>query len=220
MKRIVPLVVFALFAVACSGPESSFGTATPATSVPASGSSTTSASPVTSAATVTTAAADPFSQALAATQAASAYAFDATVSLFPASGELVVELSGWVDGPDRELVVTAGDQTVKTVVLDGVATVVGPDGTTEIPLSEAPTGPSLGLLSQVQVTEEGPGMVRGILPAAAVPDLGQGTAEPTDAEITIFYEDVITGYRLADPGRTWSVEVTFDGVGEPHAPSA
>ncbi len=214
MRRFAPLLVLALVAAACGGgADSPVGTVSPATTA-------TSAPPPTTAPPSTAAAESPFSRALAVTQAASAYAFEATVNLYPASGEVTVRLSGWVDGSDRELVVTAGDQTVKTLVLDGVATVVGPNGTSEIPLSEAPTGPSLGLLGMVQVTEEGPGMVRGLLPAAAVPDLGQGASDPMDAEITIFYEDVITGYRLADPGNSWSVEVTFQGVGEPQGPSA
>lgn len=212
MRRLALLLLVALVAAACSGGSPETGApATPVTTSEAAPSTTTSSAPP------TTAADTPFGRALAATEAAASYAFEATVSLFPASGEVVVELSGWVDGPDRELVVTAGDRTVKTTVMDGTATVVGPDGTTDIPLSEAPSGPSLGMLSMVQIAEEGPGMVRGVLPAAAVPDLGQGDATPTDADIVIFYDDVITGYQLTDPGGTWSVEVTFAGVGEPHA---
>ncbi len=216
MRRFAPLLVLALVAAACGGgADSPVGTVSPATTA-----TTATSAPSPTDSPPTAAAESPFSRALAATQAASAYAFEATVNLYPASGEVTVELSGWVDGSDRELVVTAGDQTVKTLVLGGVATVVGPNGTSEIPLSEAPTGPSLGLLGMVQVTEEGPGMVRGLLPAAAVPDLGQGASDPVDAEITIFYDDVITGYRLADPGNSWTVEVSFQGVGEPQAPSA
>ncbi len=216
MRRFAPLLLVVLVAAACGGPSTdTVGTVSPATSAPepVAPSSTMAPNP-------TLSAESPFGEALAATQAASAYAFEATVSLFPASGEVKVELSGWVDGADRELLVTAGDQTVKTLVLDGVATVIGPDGATEIPLAEAPTGPSLGLLGMVQVTEEGPGMVRGVLPAAAVPDFGQGDTEPVDAQITIFYEDVITGYQLADPGNSWVVEVTFANVGESQTPNA
>lgn len=158
-----------------------------------------------------------YEEALARTLAADSYRFDAEVELETASGRARVEMRGWVDGADRELVVRSGDREIRTVVVDGVATVYGSDGPTETPLSEAGKAPSLTVLQELQeIDVAGPGEVSGILEAGLLQRLGiNNEAENAPAQATVFFTPgaMIDRYLLRDPTGNWQMRVSLFDVG-------
>lgn len=161
---------------------------------------------------------DPaFGAALDRTLAAGSYAYEATVHLAAGSRPVTVELAGWVDGDDRLLVMTTGGETVRTTVVDGVATVEDASGSRPVPLADAAAPPSLEALRGLSPSEATGGRVRGTIDAAAGAAVGiDGAAGTVDVDVT--YTDVITGYALADRAGRWDLAVTFRGVGDDPTP--
>ena len=64
------------------------------------------------------------------------YGFEAKILITLQDEPTEVEIEGWVDGSDRELVMRIQGQEVITRVIDGVATVEGDGETVEVPLTE------------------------------------------------------------------------------------
>ncbi|NOY56235.1 MAG: hypothetical protein GXP34_09650 [Actinobacteria bacterium] len=219
-RRIAFLAMAALVVAACGGPAaevptSSVPSAEPTQTVSTSTTSTTAPAPTT---TVSTELA-PYIDALDRTLAVSAYRFEATIQAQTQSGLVSVDLSGWVNGTDRELVTRSGGQEMTTTVKDGVATVTTPSGTTEVPLGEAADAPSLLLLRDLEgATVTGDGEVSGTLKGAVLQGSGLSDASAagtlTDATITFQPGGDLTGYTLVDGARTWKMTVRIYDVGQ------
>ena len=162
---------------------------------------------------------DQYFSALDTTLAAGTYRFEGTLEAVTSAGSQSIELSGWVNGANYELVVNSAGQQVTTTVQDGVATVTTPAGTTDIPVADATAAPSLSILRDLQdPTMASTGQVTGTLPDAALQQTGlaeaatAGTA--TNATITFDPDGTLTGYTLTDDAHTWTLTLRIFDVGQ------
>ncbi len=159
-----------------------------------------------------------FTASLDRTIAASSYRFQAAVNAETVSGSVSLELSGWVNGDDRQLVTKSGNMEMTTVVEGGVATVTTPSGSTEVPLTEAQGTPSLLLLRDLQNIEIiAPGEVAGTMPGQILQGSGlsDGTLAGSGVTATVTYDPggMLTGYVLEDDAKTWRMTVRIYDVG-------
>lgn len=213
-RRIAFLAMAAVVMAACRGPVAQ----APASPAPSTQPTVTAPAPT----TPTTAASSelaPYLAALDRTLAVSAYRFEATVQAQTQSGVVSVDLSGWVNGADRELVTRSGGQEMTTTVKDGVATITTPTGTTELPLEEAADAPSLLLLRDLEgATITGDGEVSGTLKVAVLQGSGLSDASAagvlTNATIAFEPGGDLTGYTLVDGAHTWTMTVRIFDVGQ------
>jgi len=152
-------------------------------------------------------------QAVAALLDAGSYAFEIAIVLV---GDQTIEsvLSGWVDGPDRELHLEVGDAAVVTRVIDGVATVERDGTVTEIPLQEADEGPSLGILRSLdEVVSMSSTEIVGFLDASVLDRAGFGTTGGADVVLYLTDEGVLAGYRIQTSNGSWTIDARFTDVG-------
>lgn len=214
-KWILAIGLTAALAVACGPTASETTTLSTSTMTPVTKTSIWSSTTTTTSPDKEPLAA--YEEALARTSAADSYRFDAEVELETASGRARVEMRGWVDGADRELIVRSGDREIRTVVVDGVATVYGSNGPTEIPLSEAGRVPSLTVLQELQkIDVAGPNEVSGILETSLLQRLGiNNETENAPAQATVFFTPgaMIDRYLLRDPAGNWQMRVSLFDVG-------
>ena len=211
-KLSVLLIGLVLVSTACASTATAPLSATVPTVAP---SAPTAAVPTTSKADPLS----PYLEALDQTLAAASYRFAATVQAQTQSGMISVDLTGWVNGADRQLVTTSGGRQTTTTVKDGVATVTTPTATTEVPLTEAAAAPSLLLLRDLQEPGVvGVGEVTGTLSQAVLAGSGlsDGSAAGTVTDASITYEPggTLTGYTLTDGAHTWTMTVRIYDVGQ------
>ena len=184
----------------------------PATFTPAEPSATVGTTP----ATVTTeesSLGDLLEKAIADLVQANSYAFTSNVEL--KKGEsTTVEITGWIDGANRELIVTSGDQSVTTNVQDGLATVTKGGETIEVPLAEAGDAPSLEILAEMtRVSFSGPTTITGSLSPSALRSTGFDTNGSANVIVHLSETDELLGYELTAANGAWSIDVTFSLVG-------
>lgn len=219
-KWILAIGLTAALAVAC-GPTAS-ESPTPSTSTILPETTTTTSPSATATVSPEEESLAAYQEALARTLDADSYRFDAEVELETASGRARVEMRGWVDGPDRELIVRSGEREIRTVVEDGVATVYGPDGPSEIPLSEAGEAPSLTVLQELQkIDVTAPGQVSGSLKTNLLRRLGisdESNRAPAQATVSFTPGAMIDRYLLQDPAGNWRVRVSLFDVGAVRSP--
>lgn len=214
-RRIAFLAVAAFVVAACGGPAAQ----APASSLPSTQPTRTETAPTTAPTTTAPTELAPYVDALDRTLAAAAYRFEATVQAQTQSGMISVDLSGWVNGADRELVTKSGGQETTTTVKDGVATITTSSGTTEVPLGEAAAVPSLLLLRDLEgATITGDGEVSGTLKGTVLQGTGLSDASAagtlTNATITFQPGGGLTGYTLVDGAGTWKMTVRIFDVGQ------
>lgn len=212
LKRAAITTAILLMLSACAKPASQ----APGTSAPET--STTATTATTPSSTAPSALA-PYFDALDRTLAAGSYKFDGTLEAQTQNGTATVNLSGWVNGADHELVLASGSQQTITTVKDGVATITTAAGTTEIPVSEAAAAPSLSPLRDLtDATVTADGTVTGTLAASVFQGTGltDGTAAGTVTNATVTFDlgGTLTGYTLADAAHTWTITVQISDVGQ------
>ena len=146
---------------------------------------------------------------------AGSYAFEAKIQLSLQGQPTEIELEGWVDGSDRELVMKIDRQSVTTRVIDGLATVERDGETVEVPLTEAGSAPSILILKSIQnPTFETDNKISGKLNASdlAASDFDvKGSAIIT---VSITADGTLTGYSIQSNNDSWTVDVTFSDIGE------
>lgn len=144
---------------------------------------------------------------------ADSYRFEAAVNLAVSDPPTTLELTGWVRGDDRELVLRSGDTVVITRVVDGFATVERDGEITEVPLSAADTGPRFAMLDElVDVTSLDDDTVFGTLTPEALQE--HGFDVPGAANVTVFLADgALEGYSMSAQDQAWSIDVRFSDVG-------
>lgn len=220
MRRLIMLISLAVLAAACSGPA---GPVSPSAPVPSSSNTIAEPTTIAESTTSTTAATPdvlaPYLAALEQTIGASSYRYKGTVQFQTQSGVLTLDLAGWVNGSERELVVTSGGQETVTSVKDGVATVTGPSGTSTIPVGEAAGVPSLSLLEDLRAPElTATGEVSGVLVGAVLEATGfpSGTSAGSGTRAIVSFDPggTITGYTLFDEAHTWQMAVRLFDVGK------
>ncbi len=146
---------------------------------------------------------------------AGSYAFEATVSLAVAGTSTETELEGWVDGPNRKLLLKSGANQVTTHVVDGVATVERDGEVTEVPLEQAGDAPSLEILRAVrQASLRSPTEVTAKLSAAALGTSGFDVTGSADVVVFLTAGGDLAGYSLQASNGTWSVDARFFDIGE------
>lgn len=165
----------------------------------------------------TTTVASPLDEAVDAAAAAGSYAFSGELRILAGDGAGTVGIDGWVDGEDRTIVISSGTGEVRTTVIDGRATVEGPDGPVETPLEQAASAPSISVLTGLDDVTIGPdGSVTGLLREATASDDSTLAALGGDAEATVRLTPAgtLAGYELRDVRGRWTVEMTFFDFGE------
>lgn len=146
---------------------------------------------------------------------AGSYAFEATVSLAVAGTSAETELEGWVDGPNRKLLLKSGPDQVITRVVDGVATVERDGEVTEVPLEQAGDAPSLEILRAVrQASLRSPTEVNAKLSAAALGASGFDVTGSANVVVFLTEGGDLAGYSLRASNGTWSVDARFFDIGE------
>jgi len=110
---------------------------------------------------------------------------------------------------------TTGGETVRTTVVDGVATVEDAAGSRAVPLADAAAPPSLKTLRALSPSEATGGARTG-------DDRRRrrrgGPGRRSGRRRRRHYTDVITGYAMTDPAGRWDLAVTFRGVDEDPTP--
>ncbi len=146
---------------------------------------------------------------------AGSYSFEAKIQLSLQGQPMEIELEGWVDGSDRELVMRIESQSVTTRVIGGLATVERDGETVEVPLTEAGSAPSILILKSIQnPTFETDNKISGKLNASdlAASDFDvKGSAIIT---VSITADGTLTGYSIQSNNDSWTVDVTFSDIGE------
>lgn len=144
---------------------------------------------------------------------AGSYRFRADVSLRVGGERTELEITGWVDGDDRELVLRDGDSFSATRVVAGVATVERNGTVTEIPLEAAATAPSLDILTRIRNVTYAPGnTLRGSLSAQALAEVGfevDGSAQVS----AVVVNGELLEYTITATNDAWSITSVFSEVG-------
>ncbi len=203
------LVVISILVAACSS----------TVSIDATPSSTTSATDLgageTTETTVPATAAEVLADAVEALTEADSYAFEAKILISLQGEPTEIELKGWVDGSDRELVMTINRESVTTRVIDGIATVERDGETIEVALEEAGESPSIEVLASIQnPTFESDSTITGKLNASDLAGTNYDVNGSADITVTISADGVLPGYSIAANNDSWSVEATFTDVGD------
>ncbi len=191
--------------------------------LPESTTSTATAAPVSSSTTATTApgrsdrrneAEATVAEAVDALAESGVYGFEATITLTIEGEDVVIELEGWVDGEDRELVTRVGTDEVITRVVDGVATIERDEQITEVPLAEANDAPSIEILKMLQqpklvsATE-----VTGKLSATDLRASGFDLNGAANVTIYLASDLSLSGYRIEANNEALVVDVSFTDIG-------
>ncbi len=218
-RLVVSAAAASLMLAACSGSGDlglgstlSESTTSPATAAPVSSSPTATTAPGRSdrrneaEATV--------AEAVDALAEAGAYGFEATITLTVEGQDVEIELEGWVDGEDRELVTRVGTEEVITRVVDGVATIERNGQITEVPLAEADDAPSIEILKTLQQPEfVSATEVTGKLSAADLRASGFDLNGAANVTIYLASDLSLTGYRIEANNEALVVDVTFTEIG-------
>ena len=146
---------------------------------------------------------------------ANSYRFEVTVSIATQDSIVEVELEGWVDGPDRELVLRTDSGEVTTRVTDGLATVERQGETIEVPLESASTAPSLHVLTAITDIAWAPGnTIQGKLSAIALEELGFDVIGAATVTATLRHGS-LTRYTLTADDEAWTIRTNFTDINEP-----
>lgn len=146
---------------------------------------------------------------------AGSYAFEAKIQLSLQGQPTEIELEGWVDGSDRELVMKIDRQSVTTRVIDGLATVERDGETVEVPLTEAGSAPSILILKSIQSpTFETDNKITGKLNAADLVASDFDVKGSAIITVSITTDGTLTGYSIQSNNDSWTVDVTFSDIGE------
>ena len=146
---------------------------------------------------------------------AGSYAFEAKIQLSLRGQPTEIELEGWVDGSDRELVMKIDRQSVTTRVIDGLATVERDGETVEVPLTEAGSAPSILILKSIQnPTFETDNKITGKLNAADLVASDFDVKGSAIITVSITADGTLTGYSIQSNNDSWTVDVTFSDIGE------
>lgn len=197
---------------ACSG-EPTAGSTSPSNAVTSSSEAVTTST--TSATTEPASAAETIDRAVDRLIEAGSYAFEAKTLVTLQGQPIEIELEGWVDGSDRELVMTIDRQSVTTRVIDGVATVDRDGETVEVPLEEAGEAPSILILNDLQnPTFDGDNTITGKLNASDLSEFDLDVNGSATIEITVDRDGDLAGYTILSNNDSWSVEVKFEDIGQ------
>ena len=146
---------------------------------------------------------------------AASYTFEATISLSTKGEQTEVELEGWVDGSDRELVMTIDRQSVTTRVIAGIATVERDGETVEIPLKEAGDAPSILILKSIQdPTFATDATITGKLNASALANTDYEVNGSAQIAVMVDSDGNLVGYVIRSNNESWSVDVKFSEIGK------
>ena len=215
-RRIRPLALVA--AIAITGLLTGACTSTP--TVDSTGQATASSVVVsttqtTQGATKPATALEVVAHGVDALVGAGSYAFEATILLSTKGEQTEVELEGWVDGSDRELVMTIDRQSVTTLVMAGIATVERDGETVEVSLEEAGDAPSILILKSIQnPTFATDTTITGNLNASALANTNYDVNGSATIEIMVDSEGNLVGYAIRSNNDSWSVDVKFSEIGE------
>ena len=157
-----------------------------------------------------TSASDVLAQAVDDLLDAGSYAFKATILLTLGNEPAEIELEGWVDGSDRELVMKSGGQKVTTRVIDGLATVQRDSQITEVALEDAGDSPSVLILKTIQNPEfVSQTQITGTLDASQLEDSGFDANASAIVNVTLTSDLKLAGYSIATDNGIWTVEARF-----------
>ena len=215
-RRIRPLALVA--AIAITGLLTGACTSTP--TVDSTGQATASSVVVsttqtTQGATKPATAVEVVADGVDALVEAGSYAFEATILLATKGEQTEVELEGWVDGSDRELVMTIDRQSVTTLVIAGIATVERDGETVEVSLEEAGDAPSILILKSIQnPTFATDTTITGNLNASALANTDYDVNGSATIEVIVDSEGNLVGYAIRSNNDSWSVDVKFSEIGE------
>lgn len=214
LTTVAALTITGLLTGACATTPSADSTGQ--TTGPSIDVSTTQASPeTTDPATDPATAADVVADAVDALVEAGTYAFEAKILVSIQGEPTEVELEGWVDGSDRELVMRIDRQSVTTRVIDGVATVERDGETIEVPLEEAGAAPSILILKSIRSpTFETDDTITGKLNASDLSNTEYDVNGSATIEVTVAPDGNLVGYAILSNNDSWSVDVTFSDIGE------
>ena len=204
--RSAVLLAVALVASTCSGDRPSLNeqtTTTSTTTVSSDGPAVTAAQEKTV----------EFENALNGLIEAGAYRFEVDVSLSTGSSVAEIEIDGWVDGADRELILRTALGEVITRVIDGVATVERYGETVTVPLESASTEPSLEVLTKMTDVSYAPGdTILGRLSESALRDVGfevSGSARVA----AVVDDEFLIHYTITADNDAWSISTYFSDIG-------
>ncbi len=139
-----------------------------------------------------------------------AYSFEATITVTVEGEAVEIELEGWVDAEDRELVTRVGADEVITRVIDGVATIERDGQIAEVPLAEADDAPSIEILKTLQQPEfVSATEVTGKLSAADLRASGFDLNGAANVTIYLASDLSLSGYRIEANNEALVVDVTF-----------
>lgn len=204
-RSLLILSAVSLTLVACGASDGSPGGATAVAAV------TTSSKPT---ATSSTSVLDPkaaVAQAVDTFQGVGRYRLEARLVVSIREEPTVFEIVGWVDGQDRELVLTGGGNEVITRVVDGTATVERDGVVSEVPLKQAEEAPSIEILLVLRslAFTSAAGEVTGTLTAAALEASGFDVDGVADVTVRLGGDLGVAGYTMTGRNSSWSVEVRF-----------
>lgn len=203
------LVITSILVAACSATGSVDATSSSTTSAADSGAGDTFER------TVPATAAEVLAGAIEALTEAGSYAFEAKILISLQGEPTEIELKGWVDGSDRELVMTINRESVTTRVIDGIATVERDGETVEVALEEAGESPSIEILASIQnPTFESDTTITGKLNASDLAGTNYDVNGSASITVTIGDNGVLAGYSIAANNDSWSVGATFTDVGD------
>lgn len=202
----------ALLVGACSGESTVESTTFSAAATSSSDVATTSTTPLTP---EPASAAETINSAVDRLLEAGSYAFEAKILVTLQGQPTDIELDGWVDGSDRELVMTIDRKSVTTRVIDGVATVERDDETVEVPLEEAGEAPSILILNDIQnPVFDGDDTITGKLNASDLSEFDLDVNGSATIAITVNRDGDLAGYTILSNNDSWRVEVKFEDIGE------
>ncbi len=208
--RVAALAITGLLASACASTPSADSTGQ--TTEPSVEVTTTQATPEP---TEPANAADVIADAVDALVEAGTYAFEAKLLVSIQGEPTEIELEGWVDGSDRELVMKIDRQSVTTRVIDGVATVERDGETVEVPLEEAGAPPSILILKSIQSPTFGADdTITGKLNASDLAATEYDVNGSATIEITVASDGNLAGYSILSNNDSWKFDVTFSDIGE------
>lgn len=159
--------------------------------------------------TTTIPARSEFEAALDNTIAAGSYEFGGQLVAYVGSSSVTTGLHGWVDGTGQLIIAEASGGIVETLVVDGVASVTQNGSTATVDLGAVETAPSFDLLNAIDIQEETPGVVKGLVPGAST----SGGSSVEMLNVSVWYSTVITAYEISDPNGAWKLSMTFSNVG-------
>lgn len=208
--RIAALTITGLLASACASTPSADSTGQ--TTEPSVEVTTTQATPER---TEPANAADVIADAVDALVEAGTYAFEAKLLVTIQGQPTEIELEGWVDGSDRELVMKIDRQSVTTRVINGIATVERDGETVEVPLEEAGAAPSILILKSIQSPTFGADdTITGKLNASDLAATEYDVNGSATIEITVASDGNLAGYSILSNNDSWKIDVTFSDIGE------